>query len=347
MSAAELLRRLIVALPAVLVVVPVARADEPVANRAPTEAPSAAASMSAESLFVEGRRLVLLGRYPEGCAKLEQSQALDPAPGTQLNLADCYEKSGRLATAWVAFREAAVAADHAGRSEWANQARGRAQTLETSVPRLTIVVDDVPPGLEVRRDGIQLESSILGSAVPLDPNVYDIKATAPRRQAWSTRVAVDAGVRVVLHVPRLAEEVPIGGSSDSQAAASAPPVAVRERLTGTVQANTAGPRTVALGVAAAAIVWAGVGTYLGVSAINSNKEAGSLCALPSQCEDARAIVLTENARGAAEASTVSFVAAGTLFATAAVIFFTAPKQVARPSVALAIGATTVSLRGRW
>ena len=50
---------------------------------------------SADRLFNEANGLVQTGHYAEACPKFEQSQKLDPAIGTQFNLADCFEHVGR------------------------------------------------------------------------------------------------------------------------------------------------------------------------------------------------------------------------------------------------------------
>jgi len=77
---------------------------------APSLAQSAADKATAETLFDEGRRLLVQNKLPEACSKFAESQRLDPAIGTQLNLGDCYERTGRLASAWAQFREASAAA---------------------------------------------------------------------------------------------------------------------------------------------------------------------------------------------------------------------------------------------
>src|SRR5882757_7808503 len=49
-------------------------------------------AVRAEALFDEGRRLMTAGDFTAACPKFASSQALDPAIGTALNLANCYEK---------------------------------------------------------------------------------------------------------------------------------------------------------------------------------------------------------------------------------------------------------------
>ena len=305
--------------------------DTPVPATGSTAADSAAA---AQALFVEGRGLVREGRYAEGCEKLEQSRHLDPAPGTVINLADCYEKLGKVASAWLAFHEAAATAQRYGRAEWAEKARERASALEPNVPHLTVAVDEPAPGTTVRRAGVLVEESALGSPVPVNPGAYVIDAVAPGRRPWSTRLVVEAATRVVLHVPRLAEET-------SNALTPAPVVPCAPApVTGSLQ------RTIALGLAAVAVVPIGIGSYFGVRAISRNDSAGALCPT-SACTDPTAISLTSQAHQNAVASNVSFIAGGVLLAAAAALFFTAPARVEHPSVAVGVDGTTGAIRASW
>src|SRR5262245_3168255 len=95
---------------------------------------------AAETLFTEGRTLMQAGRYDVACDNLAESQRLDPAVGTLLNLADCREHQGRTATAWAIWLEAAAAARTAGQAERESLARQRAEALKTRLVTLTIEV---------------------------------------------------------------------------------------------------------------------------------------------------------------------------------------------------------------
>ena len=69
---------------------------------------------AAEALFQEARQLMKTGAYAEACPKLFDSNRLDTAVGTLLYLGECYEKSGKTASAWTTFLAAAESAHRTG-----------------------------------------------------------------------------------------------------------------------------------------------------------------------------------------------------------------------------------------
>src|SRR5438309_4348973 len=57
-------------------------------------APAHADKKRADALFEDGRRYLATHEYALACTAFEQSQEADPAIGTQLNIALCYENWG-------------------------------------------------------------------------------------------------------------------------------------------------------------------------------------------------------------------------------------------------------------
>jgi hypothetical protein len=335
-------KRLVLLSGTLIVATPTAQADEP-PSATSAEEPSADAIAAAQGLFVEGKHLVSERRYDEGCTKLEHSYRLDPAVGTQINLADCYEKSGKIAKAWFAFHEAVVAAEHTRRADWADQARQRAASLEARVPRLTIVVDEPLSNPQVSRDGTPIRPSTYGSPVPIDPGSYEIAATAAHRRGWITHVSVEVSEHVVLHIPALVEDPSIGARgmeprNTATAVAPAPPTRDGAR---SVQ------RAVSLTLGAVAIGVGGVGTFTGLSAIANNNSAANRCPTSPRCTDVQAIRLTDDAQRDATISTVSFVAGGVLLAAATTLLFTAPGGGKTSSIGLGLSVYDVVLGGYW
>jgi serine/threonine-protein kinase len=146
----------------------------------------------AEAAFDEGRALLRQGRAREACPKLEESQRLDPGLGTQLNLAACYERLGRFASAHALFVEVAAGARQHGQDERERVARARATALEAKVSQLVIGVPaGAGPELHVERDGAELPRAEWNVLMPVDPGLHRVRAWGPGVGEWSTEVRVD------------------------------------------------------------------------------------------------------------------------------------------------------------
>ncbi len=159
----------------------------------------------ARAVFTEGKRLMKAGKYAEACPKLEAAQKLYSSAGILLNLGDCYEKSGRTASAWTRFGEAASVATRSNRSDDADEARRRQEALEPALVRLVIRVPSRVPGLVVARDGVTLDEAIWDTTLPVDPGDHLVRAEAPGYEPWSTSVSVTRrGDTVTVKVPKLA-----------------------------------------------------------------------------------------------------------------------------------------------
>ena len=90
--------------------------------------------VAAEALFKEGRTLSASGHISEACPKFEASLHLDPALGTLLNLAECYEKLGKTASAWAEYRDAIPLARAAGSKVRLDLATKHAAAFEQTPP---------------------------------------------------------------------------------------------------------------------------------------------------------------------------------------------------------------------
>src|SRR5882757_3842955 len=86
-------------------------------------------SAVAQALFDQAKKLIADGHASEACPKLEESQRLEPRSGTLINLASCYEQTGRLASAWSKYIEAATSAKASGNSAREAVARQHAAAL--------------------------------------------------------------------------------------------------------------------------------------------------------------------------------------------------------------------------
>jgi tetratricopeptide (TPR) repeat protein len=152
----------------------------------------------AELLFSEARQLVSSGKYAEAAIKLEASNRLDPAVGTLLNLADCYEHLGRTATAWATFMQVAAMPTSGARASFAQQ---RAAALLPTLSKLTIQAPGAPASLRVTLDGAAIASAAYGVPVPVDPGRHVIEATSQGRSPFHREVNVPpnaASVTVII-----------------------------------------------------------------------------------------------------------------------------------------------------
>src|SRR3954471_682897 len=188
----------------------------------------------AEKLFTEARKLLDAGKFAEACQRLADSQKLDPGVGTLLNLAQCYEKMGRTATAWATYHEAAAAARANGQADREKKAARAADTLEPNLPKLTVTVPDAAAekGVEVKRNGAPVPKSLWGVSEPVDPGEYVIEAHATGRKPWSTRVKAEPGRATAVILPPLDESATAAAvpppATDAPAAAPASTAAVRD-----------------------------------------------------------------------------------------------------------------------
>lgn len=158
----------------------------------------------ARSLFREGRALAATGKFEEACPKFEESLKLDAGIGTEFNLADCREHTGKLKSAQEIFLLVADAAHEKGQAEREQVARDRARAVDQKIPKLAIDVKELVDGLEVLIDDKGVDRTKWASGERVDPGPHDVTAKAPHKKTWSLRVETAAAASVLtITVPKL------------------------------------------------------------------------------------------------------------------------------------------------
>jgi hypothetical protein len=303
---------------------------------------SASQRASAEALFQQATQLMDEKRYAEACEKLAGSQDLDPALGTMLYLADCYEHAGRSASAWALFREAADSAQRAGQLDRQRIALERASSLEQRLSKLEVRVapERQVPGLELLVNGAALPRASWNTQLPVDPGATKIEARAPGKKSWSTSLTLAEGpssktveMQKLADGPRAAPPAPLGRSEALQHGSSAQ--------------RTVGYAMVAVGVVALA-----ASSFFGYRAYSLNKQSKGECRAdaPNACTP-DGVAKREDAKTAGALSTIGTVSGGLLVASGITLVATSPASVPErdePHTAANFAPTFgVSLRGAW
>jgi hypothetical protein len=315
---------------------------------------SAGDKIAAESLFEDGRRLVAGGNYAEACPKFAESQRIDPSPSTLLNLANCWEKVGRSATAWVTYREAESAASALGRKDYVDTAERHAHALASTLAQLTVSVAQPVDGMQVRRDGVAMGALEWGLGIPVDAGAHVVEVAAAGYKPWSETVDVPHdGAQVTVTVPPLealppdANAPPAAGPTNA-AASSGPSTGPSTETRGAETPQGANLRTIGLVVGGAGVVGLGVSGVFALLANSNHQSALSNCEGGS-C-NASGFSKENGARFDGDASTVAFVAGAAALVAGAVVWFSAPRNkpsgaASSISVAPALGGAVVE--GAW
>jgi hypothetical protein len=162
---------------------------------------------TADKLFAAGMDAMNAGDYAKACPLIEKSLALDPGMAAEFRLAECFEKQGKLASAWRRYRSVFQAANAANMADRAQVAGERAKTLE---PRLSKIRIEVPAELAklefavIERGDATVPRGEWNSGVAVDSGSYRIQARAPGYRPWHGDVRSGGeGDTVVVSVPML------------------------------------------------------------------------------------------------------------------------------------------------
>ena len=306
-------------------------------------AQSAQDKADAEALFNAGKAALASGNFADACPKLAASQAKDPAIGTALYLAECYERSGKIASAWAEFHQAEDMATQR-RDTRASIAKARAERLVPS--RLTIVLapgaKDVP-GLAIKRDGEDVGPALLGLASPVDGGRHAVVASAPGRRSfeWHGEVPDQRGATTVT-IPVLSEDITPTATATATATPTTapppptPPTTAPAAPPAETGGGLGGGKIAGLAIAGAGVAAIGVSIALGAVAHGNYDSAG--CPTGSdgnaQCPDATSLAKVNDAVTLANVGTGLFIGGCVAAVGGIVLFFVAPKAKPRALTAI-------------
>ncbi len=315
-------------------------------------------ALAAQTLFDTGKRLMAEGKYAEACARFEESQRLDPAIGTHYAMAECYEKAGRLASAWLAFLDVASDASAQNRADRVKYAKARAEALAPRLSRIKVVVPAAVrvPGLEIKRDGETLHEVQWGLPVPADPGAHVVRVTAPGKVPAELAVTVqrDEGKVVEVTVAPLADAPaaePVAGPSPAPSSpAPAVPVAPGADTASASHAGLGTQRVLAIAAGVVGVGGVVVGSVFGLKALSEHSSSQQQCQGTS-CSQA-GLQDVSDGKNAGNLSTVGFAVGAAALAGGVVLWLTAPSGApttgslaVAPLVARDAGG--LSLRGSW
>jgi serine/threonine-protein kinase len=326
-------------------------ASADVARAQPQPRPEAPEDTAAsEALFYEGRNLMTQHRYAEACAVFERAEKVHVTIGVLLNLADCYEQSGRTASAWSKFHEAALAARQAS-----DPREGFAKTRIASLePRLVTITIDASKLREVRDANLRLGGKLLdasqwGTAIPVDPGSQTVEVRAPGKQPWSATPHVTASM--TLNVPLLkdssAAALPVQSNKAATVETEAPPP---EQASVDRGGGLDPHRTWALAAGGVGAVGLGVGSVFGLISLSKHNDAAKHCANGDNPCDGQGVQWGGEAQSAGNVSTIAFVVGAAALAGGAVLWLTAPvPQSAQLALVPSVGPESggLSVKGLW
>ncbi|MEO8876330.1 MAG: hypothetical protein ABI461_12145 [Polyangiaceae bacterium] len=283
-------------------------------------AQSASSDAAAQQFFDEGRTLMAAQHYAEACQKFDASDRLSPAGGTLLNLADCYEKAGKTASAWAKYNEAADRANAVHKADAEKFARDHAKALAGKLSYLKLVVSagaSATSGLVIQIDGAAIDRHAWSAPLPVDPGAHKVDATAPGKTARDVSADVAGeGTTATATIDDL--------ENDPNAVVPPPKVGDEPPPSNGDPSKGSTQRVFGLGIAAAGVVGLGVGTVFGFTAKTKHDRVTAGCS-GGTCTDASLVGTNDDATHAATISTFAFIAGGAFLVGGVVLYLTAPK----------------------
>ncbi len=270
-------------------------------------------SPAAEQFFLDGRAAMKRSEFEKARAMFAESQRLDPAPGTLVNLAVAEEKVGKLSLAWEHARAAME-----GLPEGDNRravAKTLRDALEPRLARLTLRADKaLPEGTKITVDDVELSVASLGVALPEDPGDHRVVIKSPGRKDLSVAVKLAEGGKESYSVQL--------GEISTEKVTQRPDEPATGRDGSDGSGETSPLRTVGFIAGGVGIAGLAVGSVFGVLTIDKKNVTDEHC--KPGC-DGTGSAAQADGRTFGAVSTVSFIAGAVLLAGGVTLIVLSPK----------------------
>jgi hypothetical protein len=245
-----------------------------------TPARADAQQAAADALFESARSALAKGDFSTACEQLRASDKLDPAVGTELNLADCEEKRGHLASAWELFRT--VEEKLPETDDRVAVAHARAKALAPRVPRLILkLAARAPQNSTVREGHVELGAAAFGIPLPLDPGPHEFVVAAPGFQPRTVQLRLAEGETQALSVgpgdPLPVLPTPLASKPTATAPEQRQPVA---------RDGASSPRTLGFALAGVGVAGFGLAGVTGLLVLSKKSAVDNGCGADKSCTNA-------------------------------------------------------------
>jgi hypothetical protein len=269
-----------------------------------------ALAQDARALFEEGIRASQRGDSRAACDLFERSFKLEPAGGTQLNIAGCQETRGDYVEAYNSFADARARAEKDGKSERVEVARVRMEALAPKVARIVVrPAEPLGPTRRILVDSVEAPS-LVERPRAVHPGTHAVAVMAGPDTVWSANPSTSVGTLTELTMPAL---------EPSGADAKKPTPETPTKAPST-SGSSSSQKTIGLVVGGIGIVALGVCGVTGVLAIGKKNSAQD----ESKQNAAQANKTVDEGRTIADISTVTGIVGGVALVTGVVLFLTAP-----------------------
>ncbi len=293
----------------------------------------------AADAFAKGKAALKASKIKEACDAFAESEKLRAAVETELELASCLEKDGKLVAAAKHYRRAAdTEADKKRTKSWVD----KASKLEARAPKLRFAISPNPSGLVIKVDGVSVAT--VGDVL-VDIGPHEVTATAPG-YAGRANAPVDREgqiLDVILRLeaieepkaepmpePRKPADAPLTAPTPPDDDAAPDPMMDRPEPTDVPSSNRRRNGLIVGGVGVATLIGAGI--LFGVGS-NLQSDSDSICP-NSMCRNtadlAKATDYRDDGRLYRGIGIGVGIGGAVTLAAGVIMFATAPKESATP-----------------